>query len=428
MSEEKIREKGATKPTPKIRAMRQTARRVFLDPSTPSSWTVVRVVLVAFLVWNLGGFVTNILSSLTYLFFILVLSVFFAYLINPLVRLIRRPFKERHLEKFMPRPVAIVVAYLIVFSVLGLGIANLAPRVANQAREFAANAQGYATVFQSRIEELNKLNRRLKISKEFQQKINEKASALIDYVGTQVTGTFGNFLFNLVTYLPGLILVPILSFFFLKDIDVFRTTLLRVFPSGRWRSRADSILKDVNKTLAAYTRAQLISCFLIGFVCTVGFYLLGVKYALLLGILAGIFEFVPLIGPLSIGILATSVAGFSGSPWQALWTAIFLIVLRLTHDYVTYPRIVRGGIHLHPLMIILSVLAGEQVAGIPGVFLSIPIVALVTVLYRHILDHTGSRGLFAGLLDPKVEKPEAAVLQERSSQETNSAEKKQIPQ
>ena len=70
--------------------MRHTARRVFLDPSTPSSWTVVRVVLVAFLVWNLGGFVIGIVSSLTFLFFIIVLSVFFAYLIDPLVKLIVR--------------------------------------------------------------------------------------------------------------------------------------------------------------------------------------------------------------------------------------------------------------------------------------------------------------------------------------------------
>jgi len=66
-----------------------------------------------------------------------------------------------------------------------------------------------------------------------------------------------------------------------------------------------------------------------------------------------------------------------------------------------YPRIVRGGIHLHPLAVILSVLAGEQVAGIPGVFLSIPIVAILTVLYKHILEHTGRKGLFSGWLEPE---------------------------
>ena len=89
----------------------------------------------------------------------------------------------------------------------------------------------------------------------------------------------------------------------------------------------------------------------------------------------------------------------SDEPWKALYVAIFLIVLRLIHDYVTYPRIVRGGIHLHPLAIILSVLAGEQVAGIPGVFLSIPIVAVATVIYRHVLEHQGRHSFVSGWIE-----------------------------
>ena len=117
---------------------------------------------------------------------------------------------------------------------------------------------------------------------------------------------------------------------------------------------------------------------------------------LLLGILAGIFEFVPLLGPLTIGIMVVLIAAASDDPWNALYVGIFLIVLRIIHDYVTYPRIVRGGIHLHPLAIILAVLAGEQVGGIPGVFISIPIVAVATVIYRHVLEHHGTHSLVSG--------------------------------
>jgi predicted PurR-regulated permease PerM len=164
--------------------------------------------------------------------------------------------------------------------------------------------------------------------------------------------------------------------------------------------RAEGVISDINTTLAAYTRAQLISCLIIGTVCTVGFYIIGLKYALLLGILAGVFEFVPLIGPATIGLIVTTTAGFSDRPWNALYVFIFLVLLRGVHDYITYPRIVRGGLHLHPMLIIISVLAGEQVAGIPGVFLAIPIVAIVTVFYKHMLEHKGSTGLVKELLDP----------------------------
>jgi predicted PurR-regulated permease PerM len=157
-------------------------------------------------------------------------------------------------------------------------------------------------------------------------------------------------------------------------------------------------LNDANLTLSAYTRAQLISCFVIGVVCTIGFYILGVKYPLLFGILAGVFEFVPLIGPLTIGLTVTLVTGF-GDVRSGVYVGIFLVVLRIIHDYVTYPRIIREGIHLHPLAIILSVLAGEQVGGILGVFLSIPVVALLTVLHRHALLHRSSEGLLGEWLD-----------------------------
>jgi predicted PurR-regulated permease PerM len=390
-------------PQKKIREMRQTARRVFLDSSTPSNWTVVRIVLVGFVVWYFADFFWNKVSSLSSLFFLLVLSIFFAYLIDPLVKLIRRPFKERNIEKIMPRSLAIGIAYIVVFTFLGLAISYLAPRVANQARQFAQNLPVYAATLQTNIEELNTRFENYKIPEETQKEINKKINEQVLKLAESIPAFVGNLAISIVSYIPWLILIPILSFFFLKDVNLFRLSFLRIFPSGRWRARAEAVLQDVNTTLAAYTRAQIISCFLIGLICTAGFYLFGLNYALLLGIMAGVLEFIPLIGPLTVGITATVVAGVSDSPWTALYVAIYLIILRIIHDYVTYPRIVREGIHLHPLAIILSVLAGEQIAGISGVFLSIPIVALATVLYRHILEHSGSRGLFAGWLEPREE-------------------------
>ncbi len=388
------------------RERKQTARRVFLDPSTPSFLSIVRVVLITLLLIAVFDFARTIISSLTYLFFMIVLSIFFAYLIEPLVTFIRRPFKERNLERLMPRSLAIVVAYIVVFTVLGFGISYMAPLISGQAKEFAANITPDS--IQEQIADLNRRFETMRFSEELQGQINTK----IGEVASTVADRVGRTLLVLATYLPWLILVPILSFFFLKEANLFRVMILRIFPSGRWRARMESVLFDVNSTLAAYTRAQIISCFIIGIICTIGFYMLGNNYALLLGILAGVLEFIPLIGPITIGILAILVSGFE-SGWQALWTAIFLIVLRITHDYVTYPRIVRGGIHLHPLAIILSVLAGEQVAGIPGVFLSIPIVALLTVVYKHVLEHLGSKGLFVGLLEPK-EKPAEAESEVQS--------------
>ncbi|HEY0049718.1 MAG TPA: AI-2E family transporter [Pyrinomonadaceae bacterium] len=387
----------------KVREMRLSARRVFLDPSTPPVLSIVRIVVITLLILAVADFAKGIIVSLTHLFFMVILAVFFAYLIEPLVKLIRQPFEERQRERFMPRPLAIAVAYILVFSILGIAIAWLAPLVNEQAKQLTANLPTYTSSIQSWVRDISTRFDRYRIPEAIQTQINEKAGGVAADIGTQVT----NFLIALASYLPWLILVPVLGFFFLKDANFFRISFLRLFPSGRWRSRIESVIYDVNQTLAAYTRAQLISCVLIGVICTIGFYLIGINYALLLGIVAGVLEFIPLLGPITVGIIAVTAAGLQ-SPWQALYTFIFLAALRIVHDYFTYPRIVRGGIHLHPLAIILSVLAGEQVAGIPGVFISIPVVALLTVLYKHVLEHSGSKGLFTGLFEEKADESKNA--------------------
>lgn len=375
--------------------------RVVLDPSFPSIRAVVRTVVVALVVIFIASSIASVIGSLTYLAFLLVLSIFFAYLISPLVNLIRKPFKAKKIERFMPRGLAIAISYLFVFSVLGVTIASVAPQVSQQARDFAANLPSYSASLERSFNDLNRRFDRLRIPNEVQTKLNEQAVIL----GERITAAVGGGLVSFVTFVPWLIIIPILGFFFLKDVNSFRLGVLRLFPAGQWRMRADGILLDSNDTLAAYVRACIISCVLIGVVCTAGFYIIGLKYALLLGILAGIFEFIPLLGPLTIGVIAVATVGFGDDPWKAWPVLIFLITLRIIHDYITYPRIIRGGIHLHPVLIILSVLAGEQIAGIPGVFLAIPVVALITVAYKHFLDHQGSKTLFEGLVhqEPSTE-------------------------
>lgn len=377
---------------------------VTLDRSTTSFGNIIRIVAVTLLLLFVGGFLANVISSLTYLFFLLVLSIFFAYLIDPLVNMIRSPFVSPRAQRFMPRSAAILIAYAAVFTVLGVGIWSIAPLVSEQGKEFGANLPKYAADVRQTFNDLNRRFDRLRMPEDMQTRINEQAGIL----GERITSAFGSFLLGFAGYLPWFVLVPILAFFFLKDVNQVRLAVLRVFPAGPWRMRAELVMQDVNSTLAAYTRAQLISCILIGTVCTIGFYIIGLKYALLLGILAGVFEFVPLLGPAAIGLIVVTTSALGDNPWRALYVFVFLVALRVIHDYFTYPRIVRGGLHLHPVLIILSVLAGEQVAGIPGVFLAIPLVAIAVVLYRHTVEHKGGRGLVTDMIESTAKSNEEA--------------------
>lgn len=411
-----INKKEEEKKVEKISALnrrkrRSNSRRVFLDPSTPPILSVIRVVIITLLILSLFSFIQTIIYSITKLLFLVILSVFFAYLLDPLIKLIRKPFKTNNAERFMPRPLAVGVAYVLIFGVVTTALVFLAPQISNQARAFAEKLPVYVKSMQDGAGGMEKFLTRLRVSPEVQKQINDQIANFGTTVTEYVTGSLGEMAITAVSYIPWLILIPILAFFFLKDVNFFRISMLRVFPPGQWRTRVEAFISDVNNTLAAYTRAQLTSCLIIGTLCTIGFYVFGVNYALLLGILAGVLEFIPLIGPLTLAIIAVTIALYE-SPWEALYVFIFLGILRIMQDYVIYPRIVRGGIHLHPLAIILSVLAGEQVAGIPGVFLSIPIVALLTVVYKHVLEHYGSKGFFASwLVDPKEAQSAEKVIE-----------------
>src|SRR5208283_3521129 len=100
----------------------------------------------------------------------------------------------------------------------------------------------------------------------------------------------------------------------------------------------------------------------------------GAPYAVLLAGLAALFELVPVIGPLSAGVLAVFVAGFSG--YTHVWAfIIFWMFYRLFQDYAVSPWLMGSGVKLHPLLVLFGVLAGEQIAGVPGMFFSVPVIA-----------------------------------------------------
>ena len=208
---------------------------------------------------------------------------------------------------------------------------------------------------------------------------------------------------GLVFFLPWLVLIPILAFFILKDADSFRRSALAMLPRGRLRWRGDEFFQDINHTLAAYIRAQLTACLVIGILCSIGFWLIGFPSPLVLGLLAGVLEFVPLVGPLVVAVLVALLALLHSGFGMTLVVLIFLGVLRIVQDYVIYPKIIGQGIHLHPLAVILAILAGAEIAGVAGIFLAIPVIAILTVAYRHWLEHRGSETIAEVIEEAVVE-------------------------
>jgi predicted PurR-regulated permease PerM len=357
---------------------------------------IVRIGLVVLLLWYFSNALLWVVGKITPIILLVILAIFLAYLLDPLVDLVQKPFDLRGFQKWMPRPLAIVIVYLAIFGAIGLGLSILLPKLSDQASQFAQQVPSYKVAVQERA---NKIRDRYETSlpPAVRERINKNIAEGIEKIGSHAPEIVIIVSLKLVEYLPWLILVPVLAFFLLKDASSFHDFAVHAFPSGVWRVRAEEFFQDVNRTLAAYIRAQLIACFLIGGICFIGFYFLGLNYAILLAVIAGVLEFIPLVGPLVVAIIAVSLASYD-SGYTGFKVLIFLVVLRVIHDYVTYPRIIREGIHLHPIAIILAILGGTELAGIAGVFLAIPVVALVTVAYRHWVKSRGGTGLVADIL------------------------------
>jgi predicted PurR-regulated permease PerM len=176
--------------------------------------------------------------------------------------------------------------------------------------------------------------------------------------------------------------IPILSFFFLKEGAVIREHLLELVGDGPKRELLDDVMADIHLLLLHYMRALVILSLATFTAYSIFFSVMGVPYSVLLAVLAGMLEFIPMIGPLASGVLIVLVSLISAS--HPLSVLVFLLAYRVFQDYILSPQLMGQGVEVHPLLVLFGVFAGAEVAGIPGTFLSVPILALVRIVYRRI--------------------------------------------
>lgn len=370
-----------------------SAAKAAVEAYGPPTRVILRVIFILLVVIGLLW----VISQITGIILLLVLSIFFAYLVSPLVEFLRQPRTIWDREIAIPKVAAIGLAYLVLLGAIVLAVFVILPSLSNQFPEFVNQSKAYWKSFGERPPQIVEDWRLRRLPPTVVNAVNNAIPKVVEKVSQ--TGTeFAGAAIGYLIYLPWLVLIPILAFFLLKDAEGFRRSALLMLPRGRWRWRGDEFFQDVNSTLAAYIRAQLTACLFIGVVCAIGFTLLGLPGGLVMGFIAGVFEFIPLAGPLVVAIMAAILATLHAGPFSAFLVLLFLGVLRIIHDYFIYPRLIGQGIHLHPLAVIFAILAGEKLAGVAGIFLAIPLVAILTVSYRHWMEHRGSEG-FADLLE-----------------------------
>lgn len=301
-------------------------------------------------------------------------AVLFAYLLEPLVSLVQRRSKLSRGS----RSLAILQVYVLLLLIISGIIFGIGPRVADEGRKLAAALPGLLDQMSSGriVTQLGgKHGWSFDTQSRIQQFLGAHRAAIVAWASD-----FGGRATMLLANTVWLVVIPILAIFFLRDGREFADSVVQTAERSRQRQFLSSIVEDLNMMLAGYIRAQLVLAGLSLMVYTVGLLSLRVPYAIILGILGGAMEFIPVAGPLAAAVVILGVAFLIGYH-HLLLLALFLALWRLVQDYVNSPRIMGGKLELHPLAALFAILAGGEIAGVIGVYLSIPIMAALRILW-----------------------------------------------
>jgi len=297
-------------------------------------------------------------------------AIFFAYLVSPMVN---------YLEKLLKgRGRAIAVIYALLLGLVVLFFVSMGPKVTREGARLGQSLPALLNQLSSgqiaeQLSEHGWSERSSELVRSFLVNHKDDITQLAQRVGLRVA--------DVAKQAWMLLVVPILSMFFLKDGRAFSDVLLATVQSRPQREFLQGVLNDLNQMLAHFIRAQLI---LAGLTLVAYSSFLGamkVQYALVLGTIGGLLEFIPVVGPLAAAVTIVGVFLLLGyKHWAGL--VIFLVAWRLIQDYVTSPRIMGKSMELHPLAAIFGVMAGGEVAGILGIYLSIPVMASLRIVFR----------------------------------------------
>jgi predicted PurR-regulated permease PerM len=183
-----------------------------------------------------------------------------------------------------------------------------------------------------------------------------------------------------------LFLVPILAFYFVSDLPSVKEGLLFFIPS-RWRPGADTGLRDVDEVFHRYIQAQLLLCFIAFVIVTIGLHAVHMDFYLTLGLFAGITRAIPVIGPIVGGIPIVALGLFQ-SPSLGVWLLVGFSALHIFESKYLMPKVLGFRLGIHPVVIILSLLIGYEFFGLIGMFVAVPVVAVIQrILQRYLEAH-----------------------------------------
>lgn len=301
------------------------------------------------------------------------IAVIISYILNPIVNILN--------HRKVPRTIAVLLIYSVFLSSLTVIIMNMTPMFVSQIAELNEHMPQMAMRAQSLVDGFNQ-NQLLPDS--VRNGFNHSLTKLENSISMAISN-YMNQIGNTINMLFIAFIVPFVAFYILKDFQIIEKTALAIVPREH-RKRTIKLLIDIDTALGNYIRGQLLVCVIIGVLAYLGYWLIGMPYALLLASVVAVFNIIPYLGPF-FGAAPAIIMASTISLKMLLFVALINLAVQILEGNVISPQVVGRTLHMHPLFIIFALLVGGEVAGIVGLILAVPFFAVMKVIIQHVFLH-----------------------------------------
>lgn len=309
------------------------------------------------------------------------LALALAYIIGPSVELLARR---------LPRSLALLIVLLSILTVVGLGLRILLPVLAAQVAELGARLPALLAAAEGQLQELGLWWDSLGLPEEVRRNLEASAGDAVRAVANALEGAAVGVVLGLLqvaAFLFALLIVPVWVFYLLRDRPALSRYIARV--SGTRRPDVRAVIGVADRVVGGWLRAQFTLMVAVGAMTTVAMYVLGsiaapplAAFALVLGVIAGVTNLLPIIGPF-IGAIPAVVIALATDPITVIWVIVAYTVIQQFESLVLVPNLVGGALALHPTVLIVALLVGGTLFGLLGAILAAPTVAFARAIYRY---------------------------------------------
>jgi len=313
-----------------------------------------------------------------------ILGLVLAYVLYPLVRRIDHYMPAVLKQRRLSRPLAIIIVYLMVILMIAGLMAFLVPVVINQVESLWAQREQLVAKGQALLGEWL-IRYRATIPEEWRRTIEENLVKAAGAVGQTVQGgivSTVSAVTSTVSLALGMVVIPFWLFYVLADEGQMANAFEATVPDSI-EPDVRNVLRITDDILSAYIRGQLLLCVVVGAMATVGFVLAGVDFAVLLGLIVGLCEFIPFVGPI-LGAVPALIVAVIESPVTALWALLVIVVVQQVENLFLVPRIAGESVKLHPALIMVVLVIGNEALGLWGMIVAVPLTAIVRDVFKYL--------------------------------------------